>query len=317
MPTKPIEIILSKSIEPKEFQEFITLISATLDEIVSYGTQVIHWAAHNPKFDEPYLDLPVLLLTRHIVELADSISILVKQSSIDPCKILLRSALETMLYIKFIAEQKSKDRCIAYMHNYIINKKNEYSRFKRGTKLHNEFQGIIKNDQLIMDGFNPFSKDLDDQLQKKIENLDRLILKPIFTVTKKEFNRIKKKLNRRPPWYSLYNGASNIAKLADLLKHRYLYEVVYRKWSNSVHASDVISGKIAKAEDGKSSFYSLRSALDVNYVATIAITIFLNTYRTLVNFIVPEMSKNYDNWYEKEIQDAFNKIIKTKIKFSE
>lgn len=125
MPTKPIEIILPVSIEPKEFRDLIDLVSSTLDELVNYGTQVVHWVGNNPKFKKPDVDVPLVLLSRHILELVDSISILVKKSSIDPCKVLLRAALESMLYIKFITAERSEERCKAYLVSYIISKKNE------------------------------------------------------------------------------------------------------------------------------------------------------------------------------------------------
>jgi len=317
MPTQPIDSILPRSIEPGEFQELINLISTTLDELVSYGTQVIHWVAHNPKFKQPDINVPLLLLTRHIVELVDSISILVKKSSIDPCKIILRSALETMLYIIFITKEKCEDRSKAYLVTYIKNKKNEYLKFKRGTQLHKDFRNKIKNDQLISEGFNPFSQILDDQLQKKIENLDRLISKPIFSETKTEYNRTKKKYNKKPPWYLLYNGAESIEKLAEILNYRYLYEVAYRRWSSTVHASDVITGKVAKSDQGKGSFYQIRLGVDVSQVATFTINIVLTSYRTLINFIVPEMNENLSNWYRKEIRDSLSRIMKTKIILSE
>ena len=134
MPTKPIEIILPSSIEPKEFQDLIDLVSSTLEEIVNYGTQVVHWAGYNPKFKKPDIDLPLLLLSKHILEIADSISILLKKSSIDPCKVLLRAALEAMLYIKFITAERSEDRCKAYLVSYIKNKKNEYLKYSIGSK---------------------------------------------------------------------------------------------------------------------------------------------------------------------------------------
>ena len=40
---------------------------------------------------------------------------------------------------------------------------------------------------------------------------------------------MRKKFNRKPPWYLLDGGAANIEKLAKKLKYRYLFEVIYRK----------------------------------------------------------------------------------------
>jgi len=285
-----------------------------MEEIVNYGTQVIHWVANNPKFRKPDIDVPLLVLTRHIVELADSISILIKKSSVDPCKIILRSAFETLLYIMFITKEKSEDRSKAYLVAYIHNKKNEYLRFQRGTELHKQFLNTIKDDQFIIKGFDPFSQELDDLAQKKINNLNKWISKPIFSETKKEFERIKKKKKRKPPWYLLYGGADSIQQLATLLDYSYVYEVLYRSWSHTVHASDIITGKIAQSDDGESSFYQIRFGIDASSVASFAIKIILTSYQTLIDFIVPEMNERYEIWYRKEISNSLNKIVKTKIK---
>ena len=316
MPTKPIEIILPSSIEPKEFQDLIDLVSSMMEEMVNYGTQVVHWAGYNPKFKKPDIDLPLLLLSRHILEIADSISILLKKSSIDPCKVLLRAALEAMLYIKFITAERSEDRCKAYLVSYIKNKKNEYLKFSIGSKIHEEFKKKIQNDQFIKGGLNPFTEEINELVNFKIKNLDKWISKPIFSETITEYNRVRKKYNRKPPWYLLYGGAQNIERLAGLLNYQYLYEAVYRNWSDFVHASDVITGRISSGEGGKSAFYQIRMGYDIINIITFTINIILTSYRELVSFIVPEMLSNYNQWYIDEISGAFLKIRKTKIKLN-
>jgi len=293
MPTKPIEIILPQSIESKEFQDLIDLVSSTLDELVSFGTQVVHWAANNPKFKKPDVDVPLVLLSRHILELVDSISILVKKSSIDPCKILLRAALETMLYIRFITAERCEERCKAYLVSYMKNKKNEYLKYKFDSKIHEAFKKKIENDHFINEGLNPFTKELDQLVDAKIKNLDEWISRPIFSDTIIEFNRLKKKYNRKPPWYLLYDGAENIEKLASMFKFQYLYEAVYRNWSDFVHASDVITGRIAAGGEGKSAFYQIRMGNSIIEIAMFSLNIVLSSYRNLIEFIVPEMIPNY------------------------
>ncbi|MCU0413687.1 MAG: DUF5677 domain-containing protein [Ignavibacteriaceae bacterium] len=316
MPTRPIEIILPSSIESKEFQDLVDLVSSILDELVSFGTQVVHWVGNNPKFRKPDVDVPLVLLSRHIVELVDAISILVKKSSIDPCKVLLRSALESMLYIKFVATEKSEDRCKAYLISYIKNKKNEYLKYKIGSQIHNEFKIKIADDFLIKEGLNPFTKELNELVEIKIKNLDNWISNPIFSETIKEYNRVRKKFNRRPPWYLLYGGAENIERLSILLNYQYLYEAVYRKWSDFVHASDVITGRIASGEEGKSSFFQIRLGNDIIEVAMFTVNITLSAYRQLIEFIVPEMLSNYSAWYIREIREPFLKISRTRVKLT-
>jgi hypothetical protein len=316
MPTKPIEIILPSSIEPKEFRDLIDLVSSILDELVNYGTQVVHWASNNPKFMKPDLDVPLVLLSRHVLELVDSISILVKKSSIDPCKVLLRSALESMLYIKFITAERSEDRCKAYLVSYIKNKKNDYLKYRIGSQINESFKKKIADDQLIKEGLNPFTKELDELVKLKIKNLDEWISKPIFSETITEYNRLRKKYKRKPPWYLLNGGAESIEKLAGLLKYQYLYEAVYRNWSEFAHASDVITGRIAAGGEGKSAFYQIRMGNDIITIALFTVNIILTSYRELISFIVPEMLSNYSRWYESEIKESFLRIRRTTVKLN-
>lgn len=124
---------------------------------------------------------------------------------------------------------------------------------------------------------------------------------------------MRKKFNRKPPWYLLYGGGTNIEKLAEKLKHRYLYEVIYRKQSNILHASDVMTGNIAASENGKGSFFQIRLGLNVIEVATFAINISLTSYQTLIDFVVPQRKVEFSLRYDKEIKDSFDKIRNTKI----
>jgi hypothetical protein len=309
MPTKPISIILPEAIEPKEYQELLNLISSTLTELVNYGTQVVHWAAYNPKFKKPDLDVPLLMLSRHTLELADAMTALIKNSIINPSKVILRTIFESLLYIKYITTEKSEDRCRAYLVCYIKNKKNEYLKFIEGTPIHMQFKKKIESDSLIKGGYNPFSLPIEHQLKLKIDNLDEWIKHPIFKDAITEYNRMKKQYDRKPPWYLLYNGALNIEDLAKKLKLSYLYEILYRNWSEYAHASDVITGNLANDK----SFYSIRNGFDSTSVGSFSISLLVDCYKMLVEFIVPEMIPNFRNWYSREIKSPLEKINNSRI----
>lgn len=310
MPTKPISIILPETIEPKEYRELLTLISSTLTEIVSYGTQVVHWAAYNPRFKKPDLDVPLLMLSRHTLELADAMTVLVNNSMINPSKVILRTIFECLLYIKYITAEKSEDRCRAYLVCYIKNKKNEYLKFVKGSAIHMQFKKKIEDDSLIKDGYDPFSLPMEHLLKLKLDNLDEWIKHPIFKDAITEYNRMKKQNDRRkPPWYLLYDGARNIEELANKLNLSYLYEILYRHWSEYTHASDVITGNLA---DNKS-FYSIRNGFDATTVGSFSISLLIDCYKMLVEFIVPEMMPNFRTWYLNEIRSPLLKINKTRL----
>jgi len=113
MPTKPNENFIPREIENPEIQEILNQYSSVLEEIVNFASHVAKWCAEEIHGGEELA--PLYLSFRHIFELIDAISVLVKYSCIAPCKILLRSVFESVLSVKYILEKDTEKRGMAFM----------------------------------------------------------------------------------------------------------------------------------------------------------------------------------------------------------
>jgi hypothetical protein len=92
MPTKPNGDFIPRNIDDPAIQEILNQYSSSLEELVNFASHVAKWCAERIHGGEELA--PLYLSFRHIFELIDAISVLVKYSCIDPCKILLRSVFE-------------------------------------------------------------------------------------------------------------------------------------------------------------------------------------------------------------------------------
>ncbi len=75
---------------------------------MNFASHVAGWCAEKIHGGEELA--PLYLSFRHIFELIDAISVLVKYSCIEPCKNLLRSVFESVLTVKYILEKDTDDR---------------------------------------------------------------------------------------------------------------------------------------------------------------------------------------------------------------
>jgi len=67
-----------------------------------------------PNKEPQHNHVAVLLLTRHAMEMVDGVGVLVEKGCAEPCKNLLRSALEAALGVLYIIEGDSARRNLAY-----------------------------------------------------------------------------------------------------------------------------------------------------------------------------------------------------------
>ena len=66
--------------------------SKAIEEIVNFGSQILAWDLD--ALDGNEHDITASMMFRQYLELIDSISILIRRSSTDACKAILRNALE-------------------------------------------------------------------------------------------------------------------------------------------------------------------------------------------------------------------------------
>ena len=278
--------ILDSNLE-KVLEEFGTGI----DQLVNFGSNIIAWDME--KKDGGDEDLPPILFLRNFIEEIDAISILVRKSSIDSCNNLLRTALENFFSVCYIIEKDSEQRSMAFLVcNALNHRKNlekadgKSEEFKRITKIYKKDKLVGKTNPIIIPNAN-------DHLKNNQELLELPKYKPV----KDEFDRTKQKLKRKPAWYSLFEGPTNLEILADKLGYPAIYEILYRGWSNSVHGADIIQGKISGTVDNRAEIFQIRLPKSAQSVTQQCFNLSIMLYKEYLQKRIPDRVKDFGDWY--------------------
>jgi len=286
-----IENILPR-VHEENLKEVLNGLSALIEDAVNFGTHLAKWDADIKR--EGDASLPPLLFFRNILELADAISILVKHSSVDTCKPLLRSLLENVLGLEYLLEKDTKKRSLSYIvwhthKNLKISRKWDKSTIM-GKRLNNE----LKNDKFLgKSGYNYFDK---ARLSAASNNSEELLALPQYLSTETEYQRTLRK-KKNPHWYSLYNGPDNMQQLATRLNYPALYEVFYRGFSGNVHATNLLHDKLVPDSNGQLSIMQIRSPKDIQSVTQNALTFLLLIYMRYCEVRIPNKKKDFKAWY--------------------
>ncbi len=127
------------------------------------------------------------------------------------------------------------------------------------------------------------------------------------------WGKAKVKQRRRPKWYSLYDGPPNIEQLANHLDLRIWYEILYRYWSNDVHAQvDAITSGI-KTPCGTRAIRPIRHPDGLNNNVIMAISITSQVYQKIIDADFNGRLDEYCEWYAKKIAPKFSLISNNKI----
>jgi len=311
MPTKPIEELIPRKIENEALSSILYEWSELIDETVNFSSHVLKWCLYGTKQGDECI--PIIMTFRHILELIDSISILIKNSCIEPCKILLRSGFESLLTIEYIFEKDTRQRGMDFLvwnrHRSI----NICRRHNPNDTSYKNLQAIFRKDKLLKN-----TKLLEiPKAEDEINNLKKIFEKPGYSDSNKEYLRMKKKCKNNPRWwFSLHNGPTNLKVLADYLSRPAEYEVLYRHWSALAHGTDIMARRMS-IEEGKLAVHQLRMPNDAQVVTQMTISFALTSIRLFINYFVKEKEKNFAEWYKNEIRGKYlsligNDIIKVK-----
>lgn len=308
--TKPVNEILPREMDPG-VEQLLLKFSLLIDEFVNFGTQVFKWVIEESRGTDE--QMPLLMFFRDMLEKADSISILVRHSSIDPSKVLLRSIFELNLYISYLLEKNSADRGMSFLAWDAIRQKHLNLNFNIEGPEFNRIRKILEQDILISDP--NFLNEL-PSVKNKIESLNSLLNREEYKRIVKEYERTKRKGNTNPVWFSLFKGPRNIKELAIILKLPFLYEILYRKWSGSVHSTDIIHGKIVEKKgseelNGKvnTEIVQIRLPKDAQEVTSYTLLLLLRTFIVLKDKKITNKTNEIQKWY-LSVKDQLREVTK-------
>lgn len=298
---QPVQEIVPRELNNDRVRELLEYLSKGIDETVNFGSHILKWDMDTARGGDE--NLPIILSLRHFLELIDSISILVKNSSIDPCKLILRGALETYFSIEYLLEDKTLDRSMAFMVWHTHRNLKSYKRLDSKSEQGRQLQHKMNSDKSV-DGFK--IPDI-PELNHAIGNLESLLQKPSYQKANQEYLRLKNKGEKNPTWYRFFDGPKNVQELAEHLKLSGLYETLYRSWSGPTHGTDILQGKLFGSVDNKAEIVQIRYPKDVQMIASYAMTFSLKTFSTIIERRLPFKKSKYDEWYSS-IKSLYQRV---------
>ncbi len=301
MPTTPA---VQYTPDNAEVLKTLGIFADLITETVNFGTHVLEWEMMSETSGDE--TAPVTLSMRHILELLDSSSINIRSSCVDPCRLILRGALESLFAVKYILESDRTRRAMAFMVTYVHDRLRKYRKLNFESEDGRKFKEKIRKDQLVGNiSFSaPHSLIID-----AITNMESLLKEPEYRGANSEFHRRKKETSGFPAWHSLYGGPRTIESLAEHVGCSALYNILYRQWSTAAHGMDIIQGKIAARGD-KAAVLQLRLPTEAQALSFFAVTIGLELIQTVIRGLVPERMMEYQKWYSYEIRSTYLALSK-------
>ena len=138
-------------------------------------------------------------------------------------------------------------------------------------------------------------------LSQSIQNLKSLLSKSNYKVADDEYQSLKSIIKRRPNWYSLFGGPSNLRDLAKHLNWGAHYDILYRSWSNIAHADD-LSYFLTQTKKGSPAFKPLRNPEELKLLSSVASSFILHATMKMIGKFRPGESASLGRWYKREVQ---------------
>ncbi len=310
MKTKPVLEILPL-VTDESLHTILNKLSEAINEVVNYGTHILKWDIEKKRKGKDN-NVPSLFL-RNCIELGDSISILIKESSIDPAKILIRALMESSFGLTYMITENKKDRAYSFLVTRANKDIRYYKQFIDSEKISKDFSSRLKKQN---PNFNVSDYANSDEIKSVIKIKEQLLSEPIYSRINKEYNRTcnkGKKRNNNPNWYSLFDGPNNFQELCKEIDNTILYEFQYRNYSENVHPIKVLKGFV-KAGNDKASLIQIRDFKDAKNVFYEVINILIDLYKVYIDKRLPEKKIDFNIWYKK--MSEFYEIIDKETEFN-
>ncbi len=302
--TKAIPSILKVQFSDHDSKEY-NRNSDMLSEFVNFGTHVLDYKIRKVNSDDH--NIPLIIILRHIIELADSISILVTKNSIEPCKVILRALVESVFGLEYLVESDTKNRAIAFLVWQAHKDIDQNKKFISGNDHNLNFTNKLASDSFVPfalnDEFEPSSKEHNEILKSLLKSINYEHVESIY--------QQKKSNNKKRPrqWFDIMNDIENLENLAKHLKRQGFYEMIYRKYSGATHGVNIINGRFLGVKDGKISISPLRKSKNLKDIMGTTLNLLVYSFMIVCEEEDNIYSMKFSQWYHS-IQDKYLNFFK-------
>ncbi len=301
MATEPVPKVLSRTIEDPQVAKTLDELSAAVGETVNFGTHVMCWCG-DPATEAG--EGATLTLFAHALELLDAISILLKQSCIDPCKLLLRALLETLWGVEYVFQADTKRRALSFAVCRAHHEIKWLRTLDPDTPDGKRYRTSVEKDSALRAAPPGVSPERLPQLRKDICGLEAPVATQEYAEVEAEYQRLRSSDNKNPRWYSLFGGPKKIEQLADRVQAAGQYELFYRQWSDATHGTDVWKPVVGWSPPGNLWLPRMRDASYARFAAGLALPFGLAIYDAFVMHYMPDRKAELTAWYDGQVRNV-------------
>ena len=315
MKIEPIDEIVPLTIGGSQVEENLHLLSLLLGEFRDYGSIIIRAIFLDDKGITTHLRAVISCLLRKVIEDIDAISILIKESSSDPCFLNLRRLYENHIYLKFILKEKKKseERAKAYYVNYQLNKRKNAEIYDCSTPRGKEQRAKLQKDGMAEDlSFQSIN------CKNEVAGIERKLQETQYQYIKNEFDRIKKEKSKKEKkgklgnhWYSLFGGPTNLAELSEDVKCSGLY-FLYRQFSKYSHSENELENIDLQGAD-QAGLVQIRNPESAQKIVLMTLEFGYLSFYTALETLKPPCLKCFWLYYKKNIEPKRAELRDNKI----
>ena len=221
----------SITIPPADSDQKHLLLHAGIRQSVYMGTHFLQSLCVN--HIKKTTDLPAVMMYRHMLDMGDSISTLLRLGCAAGGFIVLRSLYESSLFLDFLLQDNvlHDDRSTCYWVGYRTKQLQDLTKFDPNTEKGQEFHKRLQSDPSLTDKKFP-TKDY----KKDRAFLEEFLSRDGIHIY---YEKYKQSKGKRPTWYSLCSEAKDRRQLAKILHRENEYDILYSYFSGVAHADDV------------------------------------------------------------------------------
>lgn len=256
-------------------------------------------ASRQPQF----FHVTAWMLVRHVISSIDGVSVLVAKGCAENCGPLLRSALEAQTSLAYILQADSERRGLAYQ---LAHQHRKIKFLKACDPCEQKGQAIRA--ELADDPFRGLLDCIPVDPKKQVTILEGLFTRPEYAPIEAEWQRLRKKTNKDPDWYTLFSGPRSVRELSKVVGQLSMYEFLYRHWSNVVHAGSGMEN-LARGKEGQVTIKPIRHPEDLQPVCRIAGSLCLSVSGALLRAFAPDDIAKLQQLYVSELRPRFHELL--------
>lgn len=295
MPTEPLAPLLDRAVSKAEAEPVLRVADPLLRELVNYATVAFDRCQSSSIMGGQDEDLAPLILFLHVIEMADGVHVLLRETCTGAAMPSLRSLFEAELYLDFLLRGSDPERRLAWLVDAAVTRIERLERYdpiRKSDAKRRRKKGLP----------GPTSKErwLSDQIRKEIKSLKDFLRLPHIAP-------VATRVAAGRTWYQPYGGGGNLEQLANNLGRGEEYQKLYRHWSGISHPSDLWRF-VSATPEGTAAFGRLRAPEPTREIASLASAIFLRAIRQMVDKYCPGERDALRTWYQRKVQPRFRLV---------